>query len=304
MSLDVEPLSRPIPGPAEPNRELSGDSTPSSAADLPTIWGFDLIQLHTRYWASLGVQVVRQGEPSEIVSHAELYLLTDSHSLVLFSLSRMMEVLNWIKPLVVFVRIRDPRQRDLQQQAACDFSGRFLRFSDSPQQACLPRVVVTPDVEVARLWQSAPDAATGWHRLRRFTPRIDRITLSLPGQVFAREKRDELALLSRQLVRAWKRPDSIVARANRMGNSAWIDREAKSNVAADVSVVGPVWIGAGRTIPKGSKLIGPKILWDDPGARPPTEPIEWLLIEPAESEPRHDSLWKNAQHLLRRMTRS
>ena len=38
-------------------------------------------QLHTRYWAAHGVQVVRQGEPSQIVPHAELFLLTDPRSL-------------------------------------------------------------------------------------------------------------------------------------------------------------------------------------------------------------------------------
>src|SRR5688500_19690526 len=42
-----------------------------------TIWGLDPFQLYTRYWAAMGVQVVRQGEPSPIVSHAELFLLTE-----------------------------------------------------------------------------------------------------------------------------------------------------------------------------------------------------------------------------------
>jgi len=39
----------------------------------PTIWGLNPIQLHDRYWASRGVQVVRQGEPSDIVNGAELF---------------------------------------------------------------------------------------------------------------------------------------------------------------------------------------------------------------------------------------
>ena len=52
-----------------------------------TIWGLDPIQLHTRYWAAHGVQVVRQGEPSQIVKHAELFLLTDPRSLVIFKLA-------------------------------------------------------------------------------------------------------------------------------------------------------------------------------------------------------------------------
>src|SRR6266403_707559 len=51
-----------------------------------TIWGLDPVQLHTRYWASLGVQVVRQGEPSEIVKHAELFLLAEPGTMTLFRL--------------------------------------------------------------------------------------------------------------------------------------------------------------------------------------------------------------------------
>src|SRR5450432_2128496 len=60
-----------------------------------TIWGLDTVQLHTRYWASNGVQVVRQGEPSEIVRHAELFLLTESPTLTLFKLTDVVDALNW-----------------------------------------------------------------------------------------------------------------------------------------------------------------------------------------------------------------
>ncbi len=76
-----------------------------------TIWGLDPVQLHTRYWASLGVQVVRQGEPSEIVPHAELYMLTDPRSLPLFKMSDVMDVLNWVGPQVLFIRVHDTRSR-------------------------------------------------------------------------------------------------------------------------------------------------------------------------------------------------
>jgi hypothetical protein len=273
--------------------------------DLPTLWGLDPIQLLTRYWASLGVQVVRQGEPSQIVSHAEVYLLTDPRSLVLFRLSRVMDVLNWIKPLVVFVRLHDQRERTTRHEAMTDADGRFIRFersSDSAESAGHSRVVLTPDIEVARLWQSAPDPVTGWRRLRRFTPRHDRMTLSLPGSVFSRSRRDEIALLGRALVKTWKRPDAVVARAVRSGEAAWADRTG--GVDSHARVIGPVWIGAGRKVEAGSTVIGPRILWDDPSARPPSEAIQWLLIEPSGPDPQRESIWKSAQRVLRNMTRS
>ncbi len=54
----------------------AGIVTPQSPMHR-TIWGLDPFQLYTRFWAAHGVQVVRQGEPSQIVKHAELFLLTD-----------------------------------------------------------------------------------------------------------------------------------------------------------------------------------------------------------------------------------
>jgi len=64
--IQIEPRSTPTPPPG------------AFASSGPrTMWGLDPVQLFTRYWAAHGVQVVRQGERSEIVKHAELYLLTD-----------------------------------------------------------------------------------------------------------------------------------------------------------------------------------------------------------------------------------
>src|SRR5688500_4632087 len=85
-----------------------------------TIWGLDPSQLYSRYWASQGVQVVRQGEPSEIVSHAELFLLNDPRSFTLFKLSAVIETLNWIKPSVLFVRLHDTRERGYREHVITD----------------------------------------------------------------------------------------------------------------------------------------------------------------------------------------
>src|SRR6266576_3559393 len=65
----------------------SAGATSAPAQDSSrTIWGLDPVQLHTRYWASHGVQVVRQGEPSEIVSYFELFPPTENDALTLFRL--------------------------------------------------------------------------------------------------------------------------------------------------------------------------------------------------------------------------
>ena len=57
--------------------------SPAQKASVPTIWGLTPTQLHDRCWAARGVQVVRQGEPSDIVDGAELFLLTEPHILTI-----------------------------------------------------------------------------------------------------------------------------------------------------------------------------------------------------------------------------
>src|SRR5687768_278621 len=111
--------------------QTSPQLSPASAAltaSKRTIWGLDPLQIHVRYWAAHGVQVVRQGEPSQIVRHAELYLLTDPRSLVLFKLAPVMDPLNWIKPQVLFVRIHDTRERGYRERVVTDTEDRFRRF--------------------------------------------------------------------------------------------------------------------------------------------------------------------------------
>src|SRR5271167_1561896 len=93
-----------------------------------TIWGLDPVALHHRFWAAHGVQVVRQGEPSEIIHHAELYLLTDPRSLVLFKMISVIDVLNWLKPQVLFLRLHDRREKGYREKVITDEHNRFVRF--------------------------------------------------------------------------------------------------------------------------------------------------------------------------------
>ena len=70
----------PVITPAAPQDTAITDAAgaPASATPPPapaikrTLWGLDPFQLYTRFWAAHGVQVVRQGEKSAIVGHAEL----------------------------------------------------------------------------------------------------------------------------------------------------------------------------------------------------------------------------------------
>ncbi|HET6249244.1 MAG TPA: sugar transferase [Tepidisphaeraceae bacterium] len=254
-----------------------------------TVWGLDAPQLHNRYWAAHGVQVVAQGEPSEIVRHAELYLLCDPGTLALFQLAPLMEALNWIKPQVLFVRLHDARDRGYRENVVLDASERFVRFQRSYDSSSrLARVALTPDREIALLWQSAIDPIRGWRRLRRFIPRHDRATRSAEGSVYSRTNSREIAHFVQDLVQIWKRPDSTVLRAKKAPGEVWTDAEAQLEPGA--KFIGPVWVGAGRTVSAAQTVIGPAVIWDDPMARPTSDAIEWLNIQPTTPDPPEENL--------------
>ena len=287
-------------GPAHGSATAHGSSQPHRTR---TLWGLDPFQLYTRFWAAHGVQVVRQGEPSPIISHAELFLLTEPRQLVLFKLqSQVMEALNWVNPQVLFLRLHDTHERTYRERAVTDQFDRFIKFErtyDMPNT--LARVVLTPEREVAELWQSATDPLTGWRRLRRFTPRVDRLTLrGLEGSAYNQDADREIAYFLHDLLLHWKTPDTTIPRAHRGPWGVW--KDPTSSVGPSAKFIGPVWIGAGRHI-TGEKMpvIGPAVLWDDPKQRPATEAIQWLDIQPTEppSDPAPKST-TTAERVLKR----
>ena len=246
-----------------------------------TIWGLDPVALHHRFWAAHGVQVVRQGEPSEIVRHAELYLLTDPRSLVLFRMISVMDVLNWLKPQVLFLRLHDSSEPGYREKVITDEHNRFLRFQrlyHGSEDLRLARAVLTPDREVAQLWQSSPNPINGWQRLRRYLPRRERSTLSIDGSVFDRSVDREVAMFVRDLTRSWNHPDVTIGRAKPFEVNIW--KDPTSTIESGAQFIGPVWVGAGRQIDGGTTIVGPAVIWDSPDSRPPMEEIQWLTIEP------------------------
>jgi lipopolysaccharide/colanic/teichoic acid biosynthesis glycosyltransferase len=271
FSGDEPPAASPPPGGSEngggpqgqPSSHTPAVVTPPPPAPTRTIWGLDPVQLHARYWASNGVQVVRQGEPSEIVRHAELFLLIESPTFTLFRLSDVVDALNWIKPQLLLIRLHDTRDRAYRERVVTDQHDQFVKFERRYEASSrLTRVALTPDSDIARLWQSAPDAVTGWRRLRRCIGRTERATFSVNGHIYDRNA------------------DSTVLRARLLQGKVWRDAQAK--VDPSVKFIGPVWVGCGRTVTATDHpIVGPTVIWDDPANRPVNDDIHWLHIEPS-----------------------
>ena len=180
----------------------------------PTVWGLSPLQLHDRFWAARGVQVVRHGEPSEIVDGAELFLLTESRTLAIFKLTRPVEALSWLKPDILAIRLHDVRERGYRERVVTGPGDCFVRFERlyGGSDPRLARVALTPDRRLAQLWQKAPNVSAAWRLLREEVARPRRAVVSVVGNVYDRDDASEVMQFLRDLVQGWRSPDSTVNR--------------------------------------------------------------------------------------------
>ncbi|MEM9881635.1 MAG: sugar transferase [Planctomycetota bacterium] len=279
MISPIDPALRGDDSVEEPSAVASERAVETSGGGGQTVWGLDAVQLHDRFWAARGVQVVRLGEPSELVDDAELFLLTDPHSLSIFRLGQLVDMLSWLKPRVQFVRLHNTRGRGYRERIITDDEDRFLRFERvySAPDWRLGRVALTPSRELARSWQQADDVRAAWRQLRRSIPPNQRTTLSVGGYVYDRSDRDQVRAFIRELVSIWKRPDATIQRAARLDPQVWGD--VTSTRGPSTRFVGPVWVGTGRHLRDADSIVGPAVLWDVPEQRPAVEALRWKQIE-------------------------
>jgi lipopolysaccharide/colanic/teichoic acid biosynthesis glycosyltransferase len=254
----------------------------------PTLWGYTPAQLHARYWAAHGVQVVPVGSGVDINSHAELYLLVERWRLVIMPLRRTLDTLCWLKPDLLLVRLTDKAVNDYRERVECRADGRFLRFRriyDGPVSR-LARVAFTSDADIARDWAALSSDLRPWHAVRRIVPHDLRAAIREDGRIYSSDLDRDNARFVRDLAETWRRPDATVARVRRIGREGWADRDAPES--APEAMTGPLWIGAGRSLTGAVVAVGPAVMWDDPEARPEPEDLSFQDIEskPAWSERR------------------
>lgn len=245
----------------------------------PTLWGLTPAQLHARYWAARGVQVVPAGSGTEINPHAELYLLTDRARFVLMPLRRSLDLMCWLKPDLLVVRIADRGLTDYHEIVEARPDGHFLRFRRAYDGATsrLARVALTTDREIAEDWANLAVQDRVWRRLRYMVPTDMRAAVRENGRIYSGQVERDNARFVRDLAEAWARPDATIGRVRRVGREAWAHQDAPDPPPDRLS--GPVWVGAGRSLPEGVVGVGPAVMWDDPDARPEVDDLSWRDIE-------------------------
>ena len=308
--------TRPSPGAIQrPPRseEAPRRGEPTDPVKAHTVWGLDTLQLHDRFWAARGVQVVRQGQPIELVGGAELYMLVDPHCLSIFRMAEIVDSFAWLRPELLLVRLHNTRERGYRERVVTDGDDRFQSFERHYGSGDwrLRRVAFTPSRKVAVRWQQGAEG-NPWQKLRKSVPLDKRTAVSVEGSVYDSDHHDEVNDFLRELVSRWKRPDTTIPRAVARADAerrdaaaatgAWVDAADASDPdgwagrgnagglglskgrqrrnAKGPRFIGPVWVGAGRDLSGVDSVVGPAVLWDAPDRRPRVEKLEWNAIEP------------------------
>lgn len=249
----------------------------AGAGPQQTVWGLDIAQLHQRFWASRGVQVVCRGDEEKVSDAAELYLLVEPSHYCLFRLDQVIDTLSWLKPKLLFVRIHDSEEHGYRERIITDDQDGFVRFHREYGGAdCRQiRTAVCSNAQLAELWRTAPDNRSGWRALRQSVAQIHRTTISINGSTYYRHLKDEQTQFIRELVTIWRRPDAAIRRARQMlDGKVWIDQQTSAN--PKTRFIGPVWVGAGRKLTGIESIVGPAVLWDDPDTRPAADSVQWF----------------------------
>jgi len=248
---------------------------------IHTLWGLTPVQLHERYWKSRGIQVVPTGSPGITIDpHAELYLLVNRAHLVVMELSKLIDLMCWLNPDLLMVRLSGHSELGYREVVDARPDGHFLGFRrvyEAGKGQHQTRVGLTANPELALDWALVDELDKPWTKLRTIVPRDLIAGVRTSGQVYNSQSDIECARFVQDLAQVWKHPVSTVSRIERIGKESWGDIEAQETDPA--SLTGPVWIGAGRCVPKGKSGVGPAVLWDDPKVRPIPDEVDWKDIE-------------------------
>ena len=181
--------------------------------DAPTIWGLTPTQIHDRYWATHGIQIIRQGEQTTIIGSAKLFLLTAPRTLLLFDPPKLIRG----EHALLCLRLHDQRDNVYFERMECDAEGNLIGFRRQYNggDALLARAFLTRSSELASLWQQAESMREAHRKLKSAAPRRSRRVQSITASVYDRADAAQVVQFMHRLVAEWNRPDLTIHRPRR-----------------------------------------------------------------------------------------
>lgn len=242
----------------------------------PTVWGLDTRQIHDWYWASRCVRVVRPGDTDVESRGPDLYMLLDSHDLLLFRLRPLVQRLVWLKPRVLRLRVIDAGESNYCERVFAEPDGRFIgiqrRYTGDVRTT--GRAWLTPSRRLATLWAASRSARDGWRVLVGAAGRENVLPANCRGRVFDGALPARQNVFLEHLLRTWSRPGSVLDGVYEFKPGVWLHE--KSRVAPGARLVGPLWVGAGVEIDSVQTVIGPLVRCDQSAVTPTQRPFDWV----------------------------
>lgn len=254
-----------------------GATTARSGGDEPLLWGADLRTLHDRWWATRGVQIVRCGGAGAPPSPRgpRVFLLIGPHDLLRFDISAPLKRMAWLRPRVMRLRLVDRDDQTYIERLQVGREGRVegvARVYHASTRAT-GRAAITDDLRLARLWRVAADPYLAWSAVD------DEVGPdgSAPGvaRALILDARNDAhrGAFTRRMIREWAFPGAAFDGVYEFQPGVWLHESVR--VPERVRFVGPVWVGAGRTLQTGETVVGAGVAPDrDRGLAPPGE-IDW-----------------------------
>ncbi|UCD76419.1 MAG: sugar transferase [Phycisphaerales bacterium] len=245
----------------------------------PMVWGLDALELHDRFWASHGVQVVRRGDNRTSDHRSATFLLLEPEDLVIFDLCLAAGWLRRRNRLVRVLLLESDAPPYSEQVVAAEFNRLVaLRRRYAPKPRSELPVLLSNRSELASLWRESADRPAGERALRLAAGLHQHREISQPGQLFSAADPEQMQRFLAALMSVWTCVDSVCPDVITRRPGVWVHRSA--NLAPDVRFVPPVWIGAGVTLGRGDIVIGPCIINDETRIAPPRAPGTHPALRP------------------------
>lgn len=259
---------------------------PATSATIPEteptapVWGAAPLALHDRVWASRGVQVIRPGGREVQRDGPVLYLLIAPSAMLEFDLEPVIKRLHWMKPRAIRMRVVDRYEQPFRERVLADRDGRLteIRREYYQQTAATARAWITDEATIARHWHEAKSPRNALDRMRKYTRAQETAPLAIEGAVEYSHSTHGAQHWLRAAAPDWHRASAVFANVYEFAPGVWAHETA--DIAPDARFVGPVWVGAARTIKPGSIVVGPAAMHDDPaGPRLSLQPVPWEVVK-------------------------
>lgn len=228
------------------------------------MWGVNCLELHDRYWASKGVQVIRPGRGDTVQKGPKVFLLIGRTAVADFQLKKVLSTLHWQHLSAIRIRVVEQNTGQYQETVRTDQDGRLLKFvrQYAGRLATTAQVWVTTNRGLAELWAKSEHRPHGTLVLQTAIPAHTRSAMRVDGRVFDFHENAHVLDWLGTIGSRWHRVSSVFEGIYEYQPGVWVHETA--TIAPDARLTGPLWIGAGTTVRPRTCVIGPVLLTDEP----------------------------------------